>query len=110
MVRAHLVGLLRRHLLEAGTVPPNGLARMTDEDVVTSCFACPALEVSSPSADELDQLVASCETLEAFLALADVWRELNAMTRPSQMIEPNREPWNMAYDPGPNYEIRPWSQ
>ena len=100
MSRAHLVALLRRHLLEERLIPPEGLARMTDGDVIVSCFTCSAFGVTLPSAEQLDKLVASSETLAAFLAVADIWRELNQPVHRAPIVEATQGPWNLTYDPG----------
>jgi hypothetical protein len=79
MTRAHLAALLRRHLLEEQSVPPETLARMSDDDTIASCFVCPTGRASRPSAEQMDALIVSCATLEEFMAAADIRKTLPAM-------------------------------
>ena len=62
MTREHLAALLRRYLLDEGSVSAETLARLSDDDVILSCFTSATVGADRPSAEQIDELIASCGT------------------------------------------------
>ena len=76
MQRADLIRQLRGHLVAEMSFDAGTAAQASDDLVLLLPFCSTSVRGRWPSPHELEQAVASCETLETFLAAADVWKAI----------------------------------
>lgn len=105
MTCADLASALRRQLLDEERIPAEVLARMSDGEVISDCFARWAPAAGPLSPEQLDGLIVSCDALEDFLTAVTVWGmlaergsgayEMHGCIRVVDALSP---PVNMTYD------------